>query len=80
MSANTKEPSRGRRIRANAPPTHKFGVGASVLYRTGLRLERAAFRVTRQLPDGGAGFQYRIKGEQDGLERVATESSLEQGD
>jgi hypothetical protein len=58
-------------------PTHRFPVGAYVLHRVNLRSEKESFRVTRLLPDGGAGFQYRIKGERDGFERVVTESSLE---
>ena len=77
MSANTRELSRHQRLRNNATPTHKFRVGAYVLHRIGVRSEKATFRVTRQLPDGGAGLQYRIKGERDGLERVVTELSLE---
>ena len=63
------------RNRENA--THKFAVGVHVLYRVGVQSRQEPFRVTRLLPDGGAGFQYRIKGEQDGFERVVTESSLE---
>jgi hypothetical protein len=42
-----------------------------------MRSEKASFRVTRLLPDGGAGLQYRIKGERDGIERVVTESFIE---
>lgn len=42
-----------------------------------MRSEKASFRVTGLLPDGGSGFQYRVKGERDGVERVVTESSLE---
>jgi hypothetical protein len=42
-----------------------------------MRSEKTSFRVTRHLPDGGAGLQYRIKGERDGIERVVTESSIE---
>lgn len=79
MGANADENPRSLRLRATATPTHKFRVGAHVLHRTGVRSENASFRVTRQLPDGGAGLQYRIKGERDGLERVVTESSLEPG-
>jgi hypothetical protein len=55
---------------ASTAPTHKFRVGAYVLHRIGMRSEKTSFRVTRQLPDGGAGLQYRIKGERDGIERV----------
>jgi hypothetical protein len=42
-----------------------------------MRSEKTSFLVTRLLPDGGAGLQYRIKGERDGIERVVTESSIE---
>jgi hypothetical protein len=58
---------------------HKYALGAFVLHRTGARSEKASFRVTRQLPDGGVGLQYRIKGERDGIERVVSESELERG-
>jgi hypothetical protein len=57
--------------------THKFSVGAYVLYQVSVRSRKETFRVTRLLPDGGAGFQYRIKGDGDGFERVVMESSLE---
>jgi hypothetical protein len=79
VGSNTSAISRNLRLRATAAPAHKFGVGAHVLHSAGARTERTSFRVTRQLPDGGAGLQYRIKGERDGLERVVTESSLEPG-
>jgi hypothetical protein len=68
----------GRQARRNTETaTHKFPVGAYVLYQAGIRSRKETFRVTRLLPDGGAGFQYRIKGDGDGFERVVTESSLE---
>jgi hypothetical protein len=78
MSANENEFARAlpHRVKAAA---HKFGVGTHVLHKIGVRSERGSFRVVRHLPDGGAGLQYRIKGERDGLERVVTESSLERG-
>jgi hypothetical protein len=34
------------------------------------------FKITRLLPDGGSGLQYRIKNEQEGYERVAVERVL----
>jgi hypothetical protein len=77
VSANTRELSRHQRLRSKAVPTHKFRVGAYVLHRIGMRSEKASFRVTRLLPDGGAGLQYRIKGERDGIERVVSESFIE---
>jgi hypothetical protein len=67
----------GKHPRNRENATHKFAVGAHVLYRVGVQSRQEPFRVTRLLPDGGAGFQYRIKGEQDGFERMVTESSLE---
>lgn len=51
---------------------HKFSIGAQVG-----RIEGGpAFHVTRQLPDGGQGLQYRIKSDHDGHERVVVESTL----
>jgi hypothetical protein len=78
MSVNDTQFSRTlpHRVKATA---HKFAVGTHVLHKIGVRSESASFRVMRKLPDGGAGLQYRIKGERDGLERVVTESSLERG-
>ncbi len=53
---------------------HKFAVG-TVVSLIG-RAEQATFKITRQLPDGGAGLQYRIKSEREDYERVATEGLL----
>ena len=61
----------------NETATHKFLVGAYVYHKADLLSGREVFRITRLLPESGAGFQYRIKGEREGFERVATESSLE---
>lgn len=73
-----------RRVREQAPrnrsaETHKFALGASVFHRVGGRSEPIAFKITRLLPDGGDGLQYRIQGESDGRERVVTEGALERG-
>jgi hypothetical protein len=57
--------------------SHHFSVGALVAFRAPSAGERINFRVTRQLPDGGQGFQYRIRSERDGQERVAIEANLE---
>lgn len=57
--------------------THRFPVGTYVLHRVHLRSRKEMFRVTRLLPNEGAGSQYRIKAETEGFERVVTESSLE---
>lgn len=54
-------------------PMHRFDVGAKVLCDA---LNGPFFEVTKLLPDGGQGFQYRIKSFSDGRERVATESML----
>jgi hypothetical protein len=76
VSAHSNELSRHQRLRRD-PPTHKFRLGARVYHRIGARSEREIFRVTRLLPDSGAGFQYVIKGDRDGLERVVTEAVME---
>lgn len=67
----------GKYFQNRETATHKFPVGAYVLHQVGLRSKKETFRVTRLLPDDGSGFQYRIKGDQDGVERVVQESSLE---
>lgn len=77
MSTNLSELARHRALRNRLQAAHKFRIGAYVLCKIGVRAEKASFRVTGLLPDGGAGFQYRVKGERDGVERVVTESSLE---
>lgn len=64
-------------LRSRETATHKFPVGAYVLHQVSVRSRKEVFRVTRLLPDDGAGFQYRIKGDGEGFERVVTESSLE---
>ena len=74
---DTSNRSRHQALRNKETATHKFPVGAYVLHQVGVRSKKETFRVTRLLPNEGAGFQYRIKGEQDGFERVAMESSLE---
>lgn len=64
-------------LRNRVVATHKFSVGAYVLHAVGVRSTKETFKVTRLLPDGGDGFQYRIKGEREGFERVVTESTIE---
>ncbi len=68
---------RYRRARPVEVPTHKFDVGVIVAYRPSPTGEPGHFRVTRHLPDGGQGLQYRIRSERDGQERVVVESALE---
>lgn len=71
MSDNLRKLAGYRARRVDASPNHRFPVGALVSFNGGL------FKVTRHLPDGGAGLQYRLKNERDGQERVAVESSLD---
>jgi len=52
-------------------PAHKFALGTLVAL-TG-KSEQTVYKVTRLLPDGGSGLQYRIKSEQEGYERVVIE-------
>jgi len=63
--------------RNTAVSAHKFAVGAYVLHSVGVRSTKETFKVTRLLPDEGDGFQYRIKAEREGFERVVRESALE---
>ena len=72
---NARERYRTARTTSNA--THRFAVGVHVAHKVGAAAERGMFRVTRLLPDGGQGLQYRIKADRDGQERVVIESSLE---
>jgi len=74
---DTSNLHRDQAFRNRETVTHKFPVGAYVLHQVSVRSKKETFRVTRLLPDDGAGFQYRIKGGLDGFERVVNESSLE---
>jgi hypothetical protein len=69
--------SRHQALRNKETATHKFTVGAYVLHQVSVRSRKETFRITRLLPNDGAEFQYRIKGAQDGFERVVKESALE---
>jgi hypothetical protein len=68
---------RFRRLKVVQSPTHKFNVGAPVAFKAGSSKAIGSFRVTRQLPEGGHGLQYRIRSDRDGHERVASEHTLE---
>ncbi|PPD45344.1 MAG: hypothetical protein CTY15_04530 [Methylocystis sp.] len=68
---------RHRNVRSTSVATHKFNIGVHVACKVGFSSERGLFRVTRHLPDGGQGLQYRIKADRDGQERVVLESTLE---
>ena len=57
-----------------AAARHKFTLGAHVSL-VG-KSDETLFKITRLLPDGGGGLQYRIKNEQEGYERVALERLL----
>lgn len=70
------EDKRRSRLRNRRQPTHKFAAGDHVICEIGVLSEKAPSEVLRLLPDGGAGLQYRIRGERDGVERVVTESSI----
>lgn len=67
------------RLRAQfgASATHKFAVGENVIHTVAHKRERLSFRVTRLMPDGGAGLQYRLRCDADGHERVVVETALE---
>lgn len=77
MSNHIDKFIRRQELRTREAPAHKFPLGAFVLRRINLGSAKELFRITRLLPDDGQGFQYRIKGERDGVERVVMESSLE---
>ncbi len=77
MSDHIDARERFRRARSVTTPRHKFDVGAPVSFRAGPSGERGYYKVTRHLPDGGQGLQYRIRSERDGQERVCTENALE---
>jgi hypothetical protein len=57
--------------------THKFPVGTYVVHQVSVRSRKETFRITRHVPHDGAEFQYRIKSDHDGFERVVKESALE---
>jgi len=75
MTSYMKARQRYRTARALTAPAHKFDVGLRVLYPRGPG--SAPYRVTRHLPDGGQGLQYRIRCDRDGQERVVLESALQ---
>ena len=64
-------------LRNRVSATHKYSVGASVLCSHSERAVKTSFAITRQMPDAGGGFQYRIKCDRDGQERVVAEATLE---
>ena len=62
-------------VRGTVARSHRYDVGVHVAYRDGPG--SGLYRVTRLLPDGGQGLQYRIRSDRDGQERVVVESTLE---
>jgi hypothetical protein len=77
MESTVDARDRYRNAKSASVPTHKYAIGAHVLHKVGPRAERSSFKVTRHLPDGGQGLQYRIRSERDGHERVTVESTIE---
>jgi hypothetical protein len=58
--------------------THKFSVGQTLYFSPGHRGDgKGRYRVVQQLPETGGVFQYRIKSETDGHERVVREDQTE---
>ena len=58
--------------------THKFVVGQTLHFSPGQRGEgKGRYKVVRQLPETDGVFQYRIKSEMDGHERVVREDQTE---
>ena len=57
---------------------HKFKIGQLVYFDVSRNLGAASgvYYITAQLPAAGGEFQYRIKSEREGVERVAKESQL----
>jgi hypothetical protein len=77
MSTSHIKPAGRKTPRNRVVATHKYSVGASVLHSVSERAGKTSFAITRQMPDAGAGFQYRIKCDRDGQERVVAEETLE---
>jgi len=59
--------------------THKFAVGQVLHFSPGLgdRKMTGRYKVVRQLPEEGNTFQYRIRSELDGHERIVREDQIE---
>jgi hypothetical protein len=62
-----------------AAASHLFAVGQPVRFRHGVGIlaSEAIFRVTATLPALGNSLQYRLRADDEGRERVATEDSLD---
>jgi hypothetical protein len=60
--------------------SHKFAVGQTLRFSPSLGEDsrrKGRYKVVRQLPEAGNAFQYRIKSETDGHERVVREDQIE---
>jgi hypothetical protein len=76
MAGHNNDNSRYRTLKPTVVPSHRFAVGGMVAFRASAAGALEQFRVTRLLPDGGQGLQYRIHSERDGHERVVLEAAL----
>ena len=60
--------------------SHKFAVGQTLRFSPSLGEDsrrKGRYKVVRQVPETGGIFQYRIKSEMDGHERVVREDQTE---
>jgi len=60
-------------------PAHKFTVGQTVRFlpdRNQEHTARGSFKIVRLLPEEASVFQYRVKSQLDGHERVVREDQL----
>jgi hypothetical protein len=60
-------------------PTHKFAVGQTVRFSPDRNQEhtaRGSFKIVRLLPEEASVFQYRVKSQMDGHERVVREDQI----
>ncbi len=76
MIGHDNDNSRGRKLTPTNVASHRFDVGFEVAFKASSNGALEQFRVTRLLPDGGQGLQYRIRSERDGHERVVLETAL----
>ena len=62
-------------------PAHKFAVGQTVRFSPDRNQDgtrgRGSFKVVRLLPETASVFQYRVKSQLDGHERVVREDQLD---
>ena len=60
-------------------PAHRFAIGQTVRFspdRNQERPARGSFKIVRLLPEEASVFQYRVKSQLDGHERVVREDQL----